>query len=76
MSTDIINQAVQATNAIDDILVEVRLDISVRSYNAHGVYMRPSYVKECNLRAIRRLFEANKAIDETHWPTEAEYREV
>lgn len=76
MSTPVINQAVQATEAIDDILTEARLDLAVRAYNGHGAYRRPAVVKECIERAMRRLAEAAKGIDETHWPTEAEYMEV
>jgi hypothetical protein len=76
MSTDTINQAVQATNAIDDILTEARLDLCARSYNAHGAFIHPALVKDNIERAMRRLAEAVKGIEETHWPSEAEYRKV
>ena len=76
MSLDIIAQAVIATHAIDDILTEARLDISVRSYDAYGAYLRPALVKESIERARRRLTEAIQSIEATQWPTAAHYEEV
>lgn len=80
MSTDLaintLHEAWRATHRIDDLITQARLSIYDQALNLHGIYRHPSYVKECNERAIRLLMEANKAIDETHWPSEAEYREV
>lgn len=80
MTTDLILNTLQtawsATMHIDSLITEARLSIYDQALNLHGIYRHPSYVKECNERAIRLLMEANKAIDETHWPSEAEYREV
>lgn len=36
MSLDKINRAVEATHAIDDLLTEARLDLSIRSYGPFG----------------------------------------
>ena len=76
MSTDIINQAWRATATADDGIIEACLDIRDHSHNRFGIYSHPARVLESLDRGIRRLMKIKKLIEDTHWPTEAEYREV